>query len=75
MENLKKNVKNIYEEKRYIQGTGQDNQNRHPTATPSWFEGLESTCGKLIGHDLAHTCLYEVPQLTVHVRAKTKPRG
>ena len=23
----------------------------------------------------AHTCLYKVPQLTVHVRAKTKPRG
>ena len=22
-----------------------------------------------------HTCLYEVPQLTVHVRAKTKPWG
>ena len=23
----------------------------------------------------AHTCPYKVPQLTVHVRAKTKPRG
>jgi hypothetical protein len=28
---------------------------------------------KLFGK--AHTCLYEVPQLTVHVRTKTKPRG
>jgi hypothetical protein len=24
---------------------------------------------------MAHTCLYKVPQLTVHVRAKTKLRG
>ena len=49
----------------------------HPwDVSTSW---LESTCGKFNWLDMicegAHTCLYKVIQLTVHVRAKTKPWG
>ena len=41
---------------------------------------LESTCGKFNWLDItwkrhSYTCLYKVPQLTVHVREKTKPWG
>ncbi len=51
----------------------------HPVSTDhpwdvstSW---LESTCGKFSWLDMiwkAHTCLYKVPQVTLHVRAQTK---
>ena len=41
------------------------------------FIGFNLWYIQLIGHDLekAHTWLYKVPQLTVHVRAKTKTWG
>ena len=51
--------------------------NDHPSdISTTW---LDSICGKLKWLDMiwkgTHTCLYKVPQLTVHVRAKAKPWG
>ena len=72
-----KNWKQIYLNYIIIQTLYYETQNWdqvHPVSliildvSTTW---LEFTCGKF----KVHTCLYKVPQLTVHVWAKTKPWG